>query len=97
MTTRRLPRPSELLPLLNLSRPLLDLTARRLAGGPLDRGPAGRRRTPRAVFDYTDGAAEEEIVIDLLDPARYDLADAVAAPPSLHAVSGDVALARVRS
>ncbi|MGF1646567.1 MAG: alpha-hydroxy-acid oxidizing protein [Kineosporiaceae bacterium] len=62
-TTRRLPRPSELLPLLNLSRPQLDLTARRLAGAHsiADLRAVARRRTPRAVFDYTDGAAEAEI------------------------------------
>lgn len=61
--TRRLPRPSELLPLLNLRRPELDPTARRLAAAHsiADLRAVARRRTPRAVFDYTDGAAEAEI------------------------------------
>lgn len=61
--TRRLPRPSELRPLLDLRRPELDPTVRRLsrAHSIADLRAIARRRTPRAVFDYTDGAAEAEI------------------------------------
>ena len=61
-TKRRLPRWSELRPLLR-PRPIqLDPTDRRLARALTiaDLRVAARRRTPRAVFDYTDGAAEAE-------------------------------------
>jgi L-lactate dehydrogenase (cytochrome) len=61
-TERRLPRWSELRPLLR-PRPLqLDPTERRLARAltVADLRAVARRRTPRAVFDYTDGAAEAE-------------------------------------
>jgi L-lactate dehydrogenase (cytochrome) len=61
-TARRLPRWSELRPLLR-PRPLqLDPTQRRLSRALTiaDLRAAARRRTPRAVFDYTDGAAETE-------------------------------------
>ena len=61
--SRRLPRWSELKPLLR-PRPLeLDPTSRRLSRALTiaDLRRAARRRTPRAVFDYTDGAAEQEV------------------------------------
>ena len=63
MTERRLPRWSELRPLLAPRRPQLDPTARRLARAATidDLRAIARRRTPRAVFDYADGAAEREI------------------------------------
>ena len=60
---RHLPRWSELRPLLR-PRPLeLDPTTRRLTRALTiaDLRAVARRRTPRAVFDYTDGAAEAEI------------------------------------
>ncbi|GAA4923326.1 L-lactate dehydrogenase (cytochrome) [Actinomycetospora succinea] len=62
-TARRLPRPSELRPLLRVARPELDGTRRRLARAHTvaDLRAIARRRTPRAVFDYTDGAAEAEL------------------------------------
>ncbi|MEJ2886710.1 alpha-hydroxy acid oxidase [Actinomycetospora aeridis] len=62
-TARRLPRPSELRPLLRFARPDPDPTRRRLARAHTvaDLRAIARRRTPRAVFDYTDGAAEGEI------------------------------------
>ena len=61
-TARRLPRWSELQPLLR-PRPLqLDPTQRRLSRALTiaDLRTAAKRRTPRAVFDYTDGGAETE-------------------------------------
>jgi L-lactate dehydrogenase (cytochrome) len=63
VTERRLPRWSELRPLLAPRRPQLDATARRLARAASieDLRAIARRRTPRAVFDYADGAAEREI------------------------------------
>jgi L-lactate dehydrogenase (cytochrome) len=63
VTERRLPRWSELRPLLAPRRPQLDPTSRRLARAATieDLRAIARRRTPRAVFDYADGAAEREI------------------------------------
>ncbi|MFI6094841.1 alpha-hydroxy acid oxidase [Lentzea sp. NPDC051213] len=60
---RRLPRWSEIRPLLNLRRPSLDRLGTRLrrASAVGDLRELARRRVPRAVFDYVDGAAEEEI------------------------------------
>src|SRR5512132_1617666 len=61
-TKRRLPRLSELRPLLRPRPVQLDPTQRRLSRALTiaDLRAAARRRTPRAVFDYTDGAAETE-------------------------------------
>ncbi len=60
---RRLPRPSELRELLRPRPFVWDATDRRLARAVsiADLRAIARRRTPRAVFDYTDGAADEEI------------------------------------
>ncbi len=62
-TARQLPRWSELREVVQFRRPRVGRTARRLAGsltvGDLRR--AAQRTTPRSVFDYVDGAAEEEI------------------------------------
>jgi L-lactate dehydrogenase (cytochrome) len=62
-TTRRLPRWSELRPLLRTRKFELDATERRLARAATieDLRAIARRRTPRGVFDYADGAAEREI------------------------------------
>jgi len=59
---RRLPRWSELSPLVRLQRPSLGARsrlARATTVGDLRR--MARRRAPRAVFDYVDGAAESEL------------------------------------
>ncbi len=63
MTVRRRPRWSELKPLLRPRSVPLDATERRLAGvaSISDLRLLASRRAPRAVFDYTDGAAGEEI------------------------------------
>jgi L-lactate dehydrogenase (cytochrome) len=62
VTDRRLPRWSELRPLLAPRPPELDPTARRLARAASisDLRAIARRRAPRAVFDYADGAADTE-------------------------------------
>jgi L-lactate dehydrogenase (cytochrome) len=62
-TSRRLPRWSELQPLLRPRPPQLDPTVRRLstAASIADLRRLARRRAPRAVFDYTDGAAGDEL------------------------------------
>ena len=59
MVHRRLPNPSELRELLRPAPLTLDATARRLsrAASIADLRTLARRRAPRAVFDYTDGAA----------------------------------------
>lgn len=66
MTDRQLPKWSELRPLLRTRPLILDATERRLARALTieDLRAAARRRTPRSVFDYTDGAAEAEISLD---------------------------------
>jgi L-lactate dehydrogenase (cytochrome) len=63
MTERRLPRRSELRPLLQGRPVTLDPTTRRLqaAASLEDLRMQARRRTPRAVFDYTDGGANREV------------------------------------
>lgn len=62
MTTRRVPRWSELRPLLRFHPIALDPVERRLARAHTigDLRAQAMRRTPRAVFDYADGAADEE-------------------------------------
>lgn len=63
MTTRRRPRWSELQEVLRPARVPLHATDRRLARAASisDLRQLARRRAPRAVFDYTDGAAGEEL------------------------------------
>jgi L-lactate dehydrogenase (cytochrome) len=60
---RQIPRASDLRPLIQFKRPAVNPTRRRLDAaltiGDLRR--IARRRTPRAAFDYADGAAEAEI------------------------------------
>ena len=60
---RQVPKWSELKPLLRPKRVDLNMARRRLDGALTiaDLRTVARRRTPRAVFDYTDGAAEQEI------------------------------------
>lgn len=60
---RRIPRPRELAPLLRPAPFERDATERRLrrAASIADLREIARRRTPRAVFDYTDGAADGEL------------------------------------
>ncbi|ADB33331.1 FMN-dependent alpha-hydroxy acid dehydrogenase [Kribbella flavida DSM 17836] len=63
MTERQMPRWSELKPLLRPKPVTLNPTDRRLekALTIADLRAIAKRRTPRSVFDYTDGAAESEI------------------------------------
>src|SRR5215210_356813 len=65
MTARHWPRWSELEGLLRPRRVPLNPTERRLAGAASipDLRLLARRRAPRAVFDYTDGAAGEEFSV----------------------------------
>ncbi|HET7280186.1 MAG TPA: alpha-hydroxy acid oxidase [Dermatophilaceae bacterium] len=65
MTARRRPRWSELRPLLRPMGGPLNPTDRRLAraGSIADLRLLARRRAPRAVFDYVDGAAGDELAL----------------------------------
>jgi L-lactate dehydrogenase (cytochrome) len=83
---RRIPRPSELAPLLRPAPIVLDATERRLkrAASIADLRRIARRRTPRAVFDYTDGAADGELS---LNRARAAFARVEFTPSVLHDVS----------
>ena len=62
MSRRQLPRWSELRPLLRVEVPNPDPVGRRLSRAHTiaDLRGIARRRTPRAVFDYTDGAAAKQ-------------------------------------
>jgi L-lactate dehydrogenase (cytochrome) len=63
VSERRVPRWSELKPLLRPKPVELDARRRRLDSALTiaDLREVARRRTPRSVFDYTDGAAEQEV------------------------------------
>jgi L-lactate dehydrogenase (cytochrome) len=60
---RQVPRAGDLRPLIQFKRPVVNPTRRRLDAAQTigDLRRIARRRTPRAAFDYTDGAAEAEI------------------------------------
>jgi L-lactate dehydrogenase (cytochrome) len=60
---RQIPRPGDLRPLLQFKRPTVNPTRRRLDTALTidDLRRIARRRTPKAAFDYADGAAEAEI------------------------------------
>jgi L-lactate dehydrogenase (cytochrome) len=63
MVKRRFPRPSELAPLMKFKKPTLNAKKRRLQGALTigDLRTIAQRRTPKAPFDYTEGAAEAEL------------------------------------
>ena len=86
MARRRVPRPRDLAPLLRVRRPRFNATERRLAAAVTidDLRLLARRRTPRAAFDYTDGAAEAELS---LARARQAFADITFHPSILRDVS----------
>jgi len=63
VTSRRFPRPSDFAELLRFQRPTLDRTRARLARAHTidDLRSIARRVTPKAPFDYVEGAAEKEL------------------------------------
>ncbi len=74
MVRRQLPRPAELRELVGIRGPRIGREQRLAAAltiGDLRR--MAKRRTPRAAFDYTDGAAEGEISIARARQAFQDL------------------------
>ena len=63
MVDRRIPRPRDLAPLLKFKKLELNAKKRRLQSALTiyDLRTIAKRRTPKAAFDYTDGAAEAEV------------------------------------
>src|SRR5215469_7276561 len=72
---RRVPRVRDLAPLIQFKRPRLDATKRRLDAALTiqDLRRIAKRRTPRAAFDYADGAAEDELSIRRARQAFRDI------------------------
>ena len=83
---RQLPQPRELLELMQFRTPDLNARRRRLSAALTieDLRAIAKRRTPRAAFDYTDGAAESELS---LARARQAFADVEFNPGVLRDVS----------
>lgn len=75
MTKRRFPRPKELAPLLRFQQPTLNFKRRRLeqALTVWDLREIAKRRTPKAPFDYCDGAAEAELSLARARQAFEDI------------------------
>ncbi len=75
MVTRQLPKPAELLELVQFKRFDLDARRRRLSGAHTidDLRRIAKRRTPRAAFDYTEGAAEGELSLTRARQAFEDI------------------------
>lgn len=75
MVQRQLPKVGELLELLQFKTPELDARKRRLDAALTidDLRTIAKRRTPKAAFDYTDGAAEGELSLDRARRAFEDV------------------------
>lgn len=99
MVRRQVPKPSEIFDLVKFKRPALFDRRRKLDGALsiYDLRQIAKRRTPKAAFDYTDGAAEAELSLrrarrafediefhpDILRPAaEVDLSCTVLGAPS---------------
>lgn len=72
---RQLPRLRDLRPLIRFKRPEFNPTKRRLRNALTveDLRVIARRRTPRAAFDYTDGAADGELTLARARQAFLDI------------------------
>ncbi len=83
--SRQIPRVAEVRELLQFRAPILGPVRRRLAAALTidDLRCAARRHTPRAVFDYVDGAAEAEVTAGR---NRQAFLDTVFVPEGLHSV-----------
>ncbi len=75
MVKRQFPKPDEIFELMKFKKPELDGRKRRLAAALTiyDLRDIARRRTPRAAFDYTDGAAEGELSLARARQAFEDI------------------------
>jgi L-lactate dehydrogenase (cytochrome) len=83
---RQLPKRRDLAPLMKFKKPTLSLKERRLASALTidDLRRIAKRRTPKAAFDYTDGAADGEVS---LARARQAFGDVEFNPAILRDVS----------
>ncbi|ATL67098.1 alpha-hydroxy acid oxidase [Nocardia terpenica] len=74
MTTRRIPNPRDLAPLMKFERPFGG-RGRKLARAQTiwDLREMARRRTPKVAFDYTDGAADGEVSLGRAREAFRDI------------------------
>src|SRR5690625_3799361 len=86
MIQRQVPKPSEIFELLQFKKPEFNGKKRRLDSALTieDLRRIAKRRTPDAAFDYTDGAAEEELS---LNRARQAFKDITFHPAILNDVS----------
>ena len=75
MVERRIPRPRDLAPLMKFKKPEFDARKRRLDAALTiaDLRAIAKRRTPKAAFDYTEGAAEAEISLARARQAFEDI------------------------
>ncbi len=75
MVKRRFPRPKELAPLMRFKTPELNGKKRRLQSALTiaDLRTIAQRRTPKAPFDYTEGAAEAELSLGRARQAFSDI------------------------
>ncbi|GAA0512224.1 L-lactate dehydrogenase [Paractinoplanes deccanensis] len=75
MVQRQFPRPVEVFELMRFKRPQLNARTRRLESALTieDLRAIAKRRTPRAAFDYTDGAAEGELSLARARQAFKDI------------------------
>ena len=75
MVERQFPKPGEIFELMRFKKPELDGKKRRLATALTiyDLRDIARRRTPRAAFDYADGAAEGEFSLARARQAFEDI------------------------
>lgn len=72
---RQVPNPAEIFELLQFKKPTLNLKQRRLDDAQTiwDLRDIAKRRTPSAAFDYTDGAADDEISMNRARQAFRDI------------------------
>ena len=75
MVKRRFPRPKELAPLMRFKAPTVNAKKRRLQSALTiaDLRAIAQRRTPKAPFDYTEGAAEGELSLARARQAFSDI------------------------
>lgn len=75
MVQRQFPRPRDIFELLRFKKPAWSAQQRRLESALTieDLRRIARRRTPRAAFDYTDGAAEQELSLARARQAFEDI------------------------
>ncbi|HEX2248035.1 MAG TPA: alpha-hydroxy-acid oxidizing protein, partial [Arthrobacter sp.] len=71
---RRIPKVADLAPLMQFKRPTFGSAARLQRANTIwELRAMAKRRTPKAPFDYTDGAAEAEITLNRAREAFLDL------------------------